>query len=496
MQAFNDYYHQFNQNNICLEEKFVHSYHVYGFAKIITEMEAFDEVETKLGLLAAMYHDIGRFSQWNEYHTYVDQDSFDHGYVSAEIFKNEIAPQLDLTPEEIKIVYDAIYYHNKFSIENLDGLTKKLTALVRDADKLDIMSSMYLTSLSNPMDAQLDLNNKVITNNLVEDIISGRMINSKDVKVAIDRVLRHLSWINDFNFDSSIKIIVDHDLFNLKINLIKDDSNLNEVKIIKKYIDDQISKRINFKLDEFYQAKEAFKTYVLTYDLSDYNIKRKFEHSYRVMAEARRIAISLNLNDEDVKLATIIGLLHDVGRFPQLSQFNSFDDNNTIDHADLGAKILFDEGLIKAFWDNEADYETIRFAIANHNKLKIAETNDEHALLYAKIIRDADKLDIIYLEGTLKEYNIKITNDMVSPNIVNNIKEHQPIKKTDILNPNDHIALNYSFVYDLYFDRSLTLMQEYLKEYHNRVNIYHRFDEIYDITTDYLEERIKKYVRK
>ena len=93
---------------------------------------------------------------------------------------------------------------------------------------------------------------------------------------------------------------------------------------------------------------EEFEKYVNNYDLTKEKIILKKNHSIRVMNLCIKYAKKLGFNDEDIFLAKVIGLLHDIGIFEQLKEFNSFDDSN-IDHADLGVKILFEEGYIKSF---------------------------------------------------------------------------------------------------------------------------------------------------
>ena len=58
-------------------------------------------------------------------------------------------------------------------------------------------------------------------------------------------------------------------------------------------------------LDEFYN-------YVSNYDLNIGAIKRKYEHSIRVMNLSIKYAKLLGYNDDDIELAGIIGLLHDI----------------------------------------------------------------------------------------------------------------------------------------------------------------------------------------
>ena len=65
-------------------------------------------------------------------------------------------------------------------------------------------------------------------------------------------------------------------------------------------------------LSHAYKAIAAFfKRYE---NLSDPGYMLKIRHTYLVAANARRIAEALNLSETDVKLAELIGLLHDVGK--------------------------------------------------------------------------------------------------------------------------------------------------------------------------------------
>ena len=77
---------------------------------------------------------------------------------------------------------------------------------------------------------------------------------------------------------------------------------------------------------------KEFEKFILNYDLNDSRIKYKYDHSYRVMDISETIAKAINLSDEDIILAKIIALLHDVGRFEQLKVYNSFVDHEPIDH--------------------------------------------------------------------------------------------------------------------------------------------------------------------
>ncbi len=57
--------------------------------------------------------------------------------------------------------------------------------------------------------------------------------------------------------------------------------------------------------------------------------------------------------------------------------------------------MLFEENLIKNFIEDDKYDYIIKTAVLNHNKGKIDEGLSEKEMLFSKIIRDADKLDII-----------------------------------------------------------------------------------------------------
>ena len=67
------------------------------------------------------------------------------------------------------------------------------------------------------------------------------------------------------------------------------------------------------------KSKLAFKIFLDNYEeKSDVSFKLKVIHTYHVADNAREIAKKLNLSKEDIELAELIGLLHDIGRFEEL----------------------------------------------------------------------------------------------------------------------------------------------------------------------------------
>ena len=144
---------------------------------------------------------------------------------------------------------------------------------------------------------------------------------------------------------------------------------------------------------DFEAAKAAFETYLDEYDRTDDKIHLKIVHTYCVVECAEEIATRMYLGQEDVQLAKIIGLLHDIGRFEQIRRFHSFEPG-TMDHAVYGAELLFGpEKMIRRFVKEDTFDKLIETAIAKHSDFRLEGISDAHTLLHARLIRDADKLD-------------------------------------------------------------------------------------------------------
>lgn len=200
---------------------------------------------------------------------------------------------------------------------------------------------------------------------------------------------------------------------------------------------------------EIERVRKEFIRYSKNFDLKNKNIMKRFHHSFRVMEFATEIAKSLNLSEEDIKLATTIGLLHDIGRFEQWTEYETYCDSKSIDHADLGYKILITDDFINHFVEDEEEKKILLIAIKNHNKYKIEDGLSERALLMAKIIRDADKLDIMKEQGMITK-NI----DFINPKLLETFEKKELCYNELINDEVENILRMLSFVYDLNFKYS------------------------------------------
>ena len=218
--------------------------------------------------------------------------------------------------------------------------------------------------------------------------------------------------------------------------------------------------------------KNTFKDYVEAYDATDSKIALKIAHTYRVAELSDQIAESLNLNDKDRELAWTIGMLHDIARFEQVRIYGTFNDSMSVDHAEFGADLLFSEGLVDRFEIDKNWYPTIEVAIRNHNKYRLPAGLSERDLTFCKIIRDADKIDIIRVnyETPMEEiYNTSkevLVNDSISDQVFNAFFEESAInhslKQTTIDRLVGHVSLCFELEYDK--SRELLLKQGYLEK--------------------------------
>ena len=257
---------------------------------------------------------------------------------------------------------------------------------------------------------------------------------------------------------------------------------------------------------DFELAEKSFQEYLKNYDTNDGSIALKIKHTYEVVKKSEYIANGLGLDKENIELAKIIALLHDIGRFEQIKEFGEFNDKK-IEHAEFGVKVLFDNGLIRKFIDEDKYDNIIYKAIYNHNKYKIEENLNEKELLQCKIIRDADKLDNFRVKEKDKLENIfpKIYNEKtinyetISEKVYEDFMQHKCIKLEDRKTIIDYWVCVIAFIFDLNFNISLQYVKEnnYIDILVNRIEYKNdttkqKMEDIRKCAKEYIDDRIIK----
>lgn len=142
--------------------------------------------------------------------------------------------------------------------------------------------------------------------------------------------------------------------------------------------------------------KEWFDNYVYTFKTGDEhqqeNIALKEEHTRRVCKEILDLGKELGLDKNELCLSETAALFHDIGRFEQYARYHTFVDSQSVDHSLLGVTILKDNNILCSL--DEPVQDVILRTIRYHNRATLPREETETCLFFAKLLRDADKLDI------------------------------------------------------------------------------------------------------
>ena len=235
----------------------------------------------------------------------------------------------------------------------------------------------------------------------------------------------------------------------------------------------------------------AFAEYVRNYDPSDEKIKLKIDHTYRVAGLCQRIAESLGLSEPDVDIAWLLGMLHDIGRFEQIRRFGTFNDVQSVDHAEFGADLLFKEGLIRKFAEgyyeecelarsgneeaeqiiknneyHNKDTGLLEMAIRQHNKYRVKEDLTERQRMFCDILRDADKVDIFKVNADIPMeiiYDVtteELKNGIITKEVLESFYKKETVLKSVRRSAVDHIVGHISLLFELVYKESYRQAKE------------------------------------
>lgn len=255
------------------------------------------------------------------------------------------------------------------------------------------------------------------------------------------------------------------------------------------------------------RARIAFKNFLDKYkDKNELGFDLKVVHTYHVVENSKCLAKKLNLSEEDVNLAELIGLLHDIGRFEEITFLKQFD-SVRFDHASYGTKMLFEDNLIRDFIEDNSYDEIIKLSIDNHSRLSIQNGLNDRCLLHAKIIRDADKLDNFRVKKEEKIEAIfpgKVKNKDELENSKLSNKVYESVKNETCVDIHDRVtALDYwvcvlAFIFDLNFKETCEIVKEnnYInilidRFKYNNLETKKQMEDIRNIINNYIENKIK-----
>jgi len=200
-----------------LQLKFDHSRRVAFEAREIAVDLGWNEPDTLMAEIIGLLHDVGRFSQYQEFRTYFDPKSVNHGCRGFQVLSNSdwLA---GLSSAENHLILESVRLHNRHQLpEDMSADLRRFVHLVRDADKLDIFFV-----LNRAIEEETLKDNPEIIWNLprdippsqaiLDDLQNCRQARYENVKSQADFCLLQLCWIYDLNYVSTIRKVADREV--------------------------------------------------------------------------------------------------------------------------------------------------------------------------------------------------------------------------------------------------------------------------------------------
>ena len=220
------------------------------------------------------------------------------------------------------------------------------------------------------------------------------------------------------------------------------------------------------------RLKTWFEDYIRQFSSEDPIVQKsmdlKAEHTRRVCDVIMDIGGTLDLSMEDLCVAEVSGLLHDIGRFQQYMQYRTFSDYRSEDHAALGVEVIQASRVLNGLAPNIADI--IVRVVRYHNRAHLPVGERNRCLFFLKLLRDADKVDIWrvvtdYYQNVGETRNQTIEMelpdiDKVSDPVYEALMNGKPAQMTDLRTLNDFKLLQIGWIYDVNFPRTFQIVRE------------------------------------
>jgi hypothetical protein len=180
----------------------------------------------------------------------------------------------------------------------------------------------------------------------------------------------------------------------------------------------------------------------------------------------------LELDANQKRIAETIALFHDIGRFEQFVRYGTYNDARSVNHCQLGLQVLRETNVLAPV--DKAEREVIEKAIEYHGRKELPSDLDDQCLLFSKVIRDADKVDVLYIITEYHRHYRDYRGDFMlqtlllelpdepgySPEIVDGLLHGRRIDHKELRTMNDMRLLLIGWVYDVNFAATLKQIRE------------------------------------
>jgi len=199
------------------------------------------------------------------------------------------------------------------------------------------------------------------------------------------------------------------------------------------------------------------------------NVKLKEDHTQRTCEEIRYLAKELDLSGNQTRIAEVIALFHDIGRFEQFVRYRTYVDSRSVNHCLLGLEILRQTKVLDGVAYPER--QLIEKAVEYHGSRELPKDLDGECLLFSKLIRDADKIDVLYVvTDYYRQYadnpqGFKLEIELpdgpeYSTEVVKELLRGQRIDYSELRTLNDMKLCQLGWVYDVNFTPTLKRIKQ------------------------------------
>jgi hypothetical protein len=258
------------------------------------------------------------------------------------------------------------------------------------------------------------------------------------------------------------------------------------------YIDDQLMQIL----------RKWFREYAETFCTDQGEIREtillKRNHSKRVCGEIIRIGRRLGLLEDSLRFAEIIALFHDLGRFEQYFRYRTFVDFKSENHAVLSVKALKENDVLDGLNDTLKDL--VYRVISYHNRPSLPDGETDTCLFYAKLLRDADKLDIWrvltrHYRDSDGNSNSAIELDLpntpeISEKVYETVLNKTIVDFHDVQTISDFKVLQIGWIFDVNFKPTLNavISRNYIEEIYSALPASEKVETIKKVVNHYVEK--------
>ncbi|HDP99946.1 MAG TPA: HDIG domain-containing protein [bacterium] len=229
--------------------KYQHTRHVCQEIEMLCSQLNLPESDTLMAKTMALFHDVGRYEQYQRYQTFLDMKSVNHAELGIQILiQNNVLKNLN--DHQQQLILSAINFHNRKQLP-LDQSEKTLyfSKLLRDADKLDIWRVVidYYYRVGDETNGAIELglpDTPDISDGAINNLLNEKIVELEYVKNSNDFKLLQIGWVYDINFLPALKAVDQRGYLEKIFDKLPELDGLHHVRqAVRSYVNRKMTKK-------------------------------------------------------------------------------------------------------------------------------------------------------------------------------------------------------------------------------------------------------------